>query len=116
MLSIFYQLRFLQFSKKGFIPRTVSDQVKSHAKDPFVVKKAEEDAKTILRVGLPGKKRNKAFEDNKMKGWILSRGNCKYTELWFYQSLPAYMILTQKIKKLRFLQIYLDMPVLFCDI
>jgi hypothetical protein len=43
--------------KKGFGPGTVSDQVKSHANDPFVVKKVEEATKTIQRVGLPGKRK-----------------------------------------------------------
>ncbi len=42
---------------KGFGPGTVSDQVKSHANDPFVVKKVEEATKTLQRVGLPGKKK-----------------------------------------------------------
>ena len=43
--------------KKGFDQGTVSDQVKSHANDPFVLKKVEEASKTIQRVGLPGKKK-----------------------------------------------------------
>jgi hypothetical protein len=43
--------------KKGFGAGTVSDQVKSHANDPFVVKKVEEATKTIQRVCLPGKKK-----------------------------------------------------------
>lgn len=42
--------------KKGFGTGTVSEQVKSHANDPFVIKKVEEAAKTLQRVGLPGKK------------------------------------------------------------
>jgi hypothetical protein len=45
--------------KKGFGTGTVSKQIKSHANDPFVVKKVEEATKTIQRVGLPGKKINK---------------------------------------------------------
>lgn len=45
------------FIKKGFGPGTVSEQVKSHANDPFVIKKVEEATKTIQRVGLPGKKK-----------------------------------------------------------
>jgi hypothetical protein len=43
--------------KKGFGAGTVSGQVKSHANDPYVVKKVEEAAKTIQRVGLPRQKK-----------------------------------------------------------
>jgi len=43
--------------KKGFGAGTVSDDVKSHANDPFVLKKVEEATKTLQRVGLPGKKK-----------------------------------------------------------
>jgi hypothetical protein len=43
--------------KKGFGTGTVSDQVKSHANDPLVIKKVEEATKTIQRVGLPGAKK-----------------------------------------------------------
>ena len=42
---------------KGFGPGTVSDQVKSHSNDPFVLKKVEEATETIRRVGLPGEKK-----------------------------------------------------------
>ena len=41
---------------KGFGPGIVSDDVKSHANDPFVLKKVEEATKTLQRVGLPEKK------------------------------------------------------------
>lgn len=43
--------------KKGFGAGTVSDEVKSHANDPFVIKKVEEATKTLQRVGLPSKKK-----------------------------------------------------------
>jgi hypothetical protein len=43
--------------KKGFAHGTVSDDIKSRAQDPFVLKKVEEAAKTIQRVGLPGSKK-----------------------------------------------------------
>ncbi|GAC1563417.1 MAG: hypothetical protein NVS3B13_38200 [Mucilaginibacter sp.] len=38
---------------KGFGPGIVSDNVKSHANDPFFIKKLEEASQTIQRVGLP---------------------------------------------------------------
>lgn len=43
--------------RKGFGTGKVSDEVKSHANDPFVLKKVEEATKTLQRVGLPGKKK-----------------------------------------------------------
>ncbi|WP_162996663.1 hypothetical protein [Mucilaginibacter celer] len=43
--------------EKGFGAGMVSDQVKSHANDPLVVKKVEEAAKTIQNVGLPSEKK-----------------------------------------------------------
>jgi len=42
---------------KGFGPGIVSSDVKSHANDPFVIKKVKEAAETIQRVGLPGQKK-----------------------------------------------------------
>ncbi|MDP9076991.1 MAG: hypothetical protein M3O71_06175 [Bacteroidota bacterium] len=42
---------------KGFGPGGVSDNVKSHANDPFFIKKLEEAKQTIQRVGLPDKKK-----------------------------------------------------------
>ncbi len=42
---------------KGFGPGIVSNDVESHANDPFVVKKVEEAAQTIQRVGLPKQKK-----------------------------------------------------------
>lgn len=39
--------------EKGFGPAIVSDQVKSHANDPFVVKKVEKAMETLKKVGLP---------------------------------------------------------------
>ena len=42
---------------KGFGPGIVSDNVKSHANDPFFIKKLEEATQTIQRVGLPGGKK-----------------------------------------------------------
>ena len=42
---------------KGFGPGTVSNNVKSHANDPFFMKKLEEATQTLHRVGLPGKKK-----------------------------------------------------------
>ena len=44
--------------KKGFGAGTVSDQVKSHANDQFVIKKLEEATMTIAKVGLPRKKKD----------------------------------------------------------
>lgn len=38
---------------KGFGPGTVSSNVKSHANDPFVLKKVKEAEETLKRVGLP---------------------------------------------------------------
>jgi hypothetical protein len=46
---------------KGFGPGIVSSDVKSHANDPFFIKKLEEATQTIQRVGLPGEKRNSFF-------------------------------------------------------
>ncbi|MGY4539876.1 hypothetical protein [Mucilaginibacter gilvus] len=42
---------------KGFGPGIVSDNVKSHANDPFFIKKLEEATQTLKRVGLPGQKK-----------------------------------------------------------
>lgn len=42
---------------KGFGPGIVSDNVKSHANDPFFMKKLEEATQTLQRVGLPGQKK-----------------------------------------------------------
>ncbi len=42
---------------KGFGQGIVSGDVKSHANDPFVVKKVKEAEATIQRVGLPGQKK-----------------------------------------------------------
>lgn len=42
---------------KGFGPGIVSDNVKSHANEPFFIKKLEEATQTIQRVGLPGQKK-----------------------------------------------------------
>ena len=42
---------------KGFGPGTVSDYVKSHANEPFFIKKLEEATQTLQRVGLPGEKK-----------------------------------------------------------
>ena len=42
---------------KGFGPGMVSDSVKSHANDPFFIKKLEEATQTLQRVGLPGQKK-----------------------------------------------------------
>ncbi|EHQ26608.1 hypothetical protein [Mucilaginibacter paludis] len=42
---------------KGFGPGIVSENVKSHANDPFFIKKLEEATQTLQRVGLPGKKK-----------------------------------------------------------
>jgi hypothetical protein len=41
---------------KGFGPGVVSDNVKSHANDPFFIKKLEEATQTLQRVGLPDEK------------------------------------------------------------
>jgi len=40
----------------GFGPGAVSDQIKSHANDPAVLKQVEKAKETIKRVGLPKKK------------------------------------------------------------
>ena len=40
----------------GFGPSIFSNEVKSHANDPFVIKKVEEASKTLQRVGLPKQK------------------------------------------------------------
>lgn len=42
---------------KGFGPGIVSDNVTSHANDPFFIKKLEEATQTIQRVGLPVEKK-----------------------------------------------------------
>ena len=42
--------------KKGVGSGTVSDEVKSHSNNPFVIKKVEEASKTLQRVGLPKQK------------------------------------------------------------
>jgi len=42
---------------KGFGPGIVSDNVKSHANDPFFIKKLEEATQTLKRVGLPDQKK-----------------------------------------------------------
>lgn len=42
---------------KGFGPGIVSDNVKSHANEPFFVKKLEEATQTLQKVGLPGQKK-----------------------------------------------------------
>jgi len=39
--------------KKGFGPAIESNQVKSHANDPFVIKKVEKAMETLKKVGLP---------------------------------------------------------------
>lgn len=39
--------------KKGFGAGIESSQVRSHVNDPYVVKKVEEAAKTLQKVGLP---------------------------------------------------------------
>jgi hypothetical protein len=39
---------------KGFGPGVVSSNVKSHANEPFFIKKLEEATRTLQRVGLPG--------------------------------------------------------------
>ena len=40
----------------GFGPSIFRNEVKSHANDPFVIKKVEEATKTLQRVGLPKQK------------------------------------------------------------
>ncbi len=40
----------------GFGPSIFSHEVKSHANDPFVIKKVEEASKTLQSVGLPKQK------------------------------------------------------------
>lgn len=40
-------------TEKGFGPAILSDQIKSHANDPFVVKKVAKAMETIKKVGLP---------------------------------------------------------------
>jgi hypothetical protein len=42
---------------KGFGPGIVSNNVKSHADDPFFIKKLVEATQTLQRVGLPGQKK-----------------------------------------------------------
>ena len=39
--------------EKGFGPAILSNQVKSHANDPFVVKKVAKAMETLKKVGLP---------------------------------------------------------------
>jgi hypothetical protein len=40
-------------TEKGFGAAILSDQVKSHANDPFVVKKVAKAMETLKKVGLP---------------------------------------------------------------
>ena len=40
-------------TEKGFGPAIESNQVKSHANDPFVIKKVEKAMATLKKVGLP---------------------------------------------------------------
>jgi hypothetical protein len=42
---------------RGFGPGTVSDQIRNHDNDPYVVKKVEKAAETLKRVGLPGQEK-----------------------------------------------------------
>jgi len=44
-------------TEKGFGPAILSDQVKSHANDPFVVKKVAKAMETLKKVGLPNIKK-----------------------------------------------------------
>ena len=39
--------------EKGFGPAIESSKVKSHANDPFVIKKVEKAMETLKKVGLP---------------------------------------------------------------
>ena len=39
--------------EKGFGPAIISNQVKNHANDPFVIKKVEKAKETLKKVGLP---------------------------------------------------------------
>jgi len=43
---------------KGFGKGVVSEKVKSHANEPFFIKKLAEATQTIQRVGLPGQEKD----------------------------------------------------------
>ncbi|WP_295653053.1 hypothetical protein [uncultured Mucilaginibacter sp.] len=43
----------VKHTEKGFGPAIESSQVKSHANDPFVIKKVEKARETLKKVGLP---------------------------------------------------------------
>jgi len=40
-------------TEKGFGPAIISSQVKSHANDPFIIKKVTKAKETLKKVGLP---------------------------------------------------------------
>ena len=44
--------------EKGFGPAILSNQVKSHSDDPFVIKKVEKAKETLKKVGLPNVKKD----------------------------------------------------------